>query len=136
MPTAPNARNAPGAPHPHSPFYESPLLARDPRRGNFPIGSTDDRPAAAPHRLHPSSDCGTARSASPPEPSRARLRNRLLGSGTRPLPLAPPFDALLARRALEFAAVKDPLALAAAVHAMELALALLLAAEDASGATG
>ena len=35
------------------------------------------------------------------------------------------------RRALEFIAAKDPLAMAAAVHAMEVALAALLAEEGA-----
>jgi hypothetical protein len=40
------------------------------------------------------------------------------------------------RTALEFAAAKDPLALAAAVHAMELALGLLLAQEEARSSAG
>jgi hypothetical protein len=40
------------------------------------------------------------------------------------------------RRALEFIAARDPLALAAAVHAMEVALGVLLAEEGASGSAG
>jgi hypothetical protein len=40
------------------------------------------------------------------------------------------------RRALEFIASKDPLAMASAVHAMEVALGVLLAEEAASGSAG
>ena len=40
------------------------------------------------------------------------------------------------RRALEFVAAKDPLAMPAALHAMELALGVLLADENKREASG